>query len=154
MVHVLYKKYIIILILSFCSAGILSAQTAAELETLLKTSAVTYAQAARFILKASEAADISSSREAFNFAVQRNWLPKNVSPDSEARLDDISLLFVQSFNLKGSLFFSLFKNKHYAYRELSARGILKSKSDPLMTVSGEHLLYITGKILSIVEGNK
>jgi len=148
----LYKKYIIFLILCFCAVGALSAQTAAEIETLLKTSAVTYAQAARFILKASDAAEIANPREAFNFAVQRNWLPKNVSPDSEARLDDISLLFVQSFHLKGSLFFSIFKNKHYAYRELSDLGVLKNKSDPLMTVSGEHLLYITGKILSIVEG--
>jgi len=153
MVCVLYKKRIIMLyIFCFCVLGILSAQTGAEIEALLKTSPVTYAQAARFVLKASEAAVISDPKEAFNYAVERDWLPKNVSPDSEARLDGISLLFMQSFQFKGGLFYTLFKNPHYAYRELAARGVFKSKSDPLMAVSGEQLLFITSRLLSIAEG--
>ena len=153
MEYVLFKKRIVMLyIFCFCVLGVLSAQTGAEIETLLKTSSVTYAQAARFILKASEAAVISSQKAAFDYAVERNWLPKNVLPDSEARLDKISLLFMQSFHFKGGLFYSLFKNPHYAYRELAARGAFKGKSDPLMAVSGEQLLFITSRLLSIVEG--
>jgi hypothetical protein len=141
-------------IFCFCALGVLSAQTGAEIETLLKTSAVTYAQAARFVLRAADAASITNSREAFNYAAERNWLPKNASPDSEARLDGISLLFMRSFNLKGGVFYSLFKNPHYAYRELEALGALKGKSNPFMTVSGEHLLFITNKFLSVVEEKK
>jgi hypothetical protein len=141
-------------IFCFYALGVLSAQTAAEIETLLKTPAVTYAQAARFVLRASEAASISGSREAFNYAAERNWLPKNTSPDSEARLDGVSLLFMRSFNLKGGLFYSLFKNPHYAYRELAARKAFKGKSDPFMAVSGEQLLFITGRFLSVAEEDK
>ena len=156
MEYALYKKRIILLfILCFCVLGVLSAQTGAEIEALLKTSSVTYAQAAGFVLRASEAAVISSQKAAFDYAVERNWLPKNVSPDSQARLDGISLLFMRSFNLRGGLFYSLFKNPHYAYRELAARGAFKGKSDPLMAVSGEQLLFITSRFLSIAErGNK
>jgi hypothetical protein len=138
----------------FCAVGVLSAQTGAEIEALLKTSAVTYAQAARFVLRASDAASISNSREAFNYAVERNWLPKDASPNSEARLDAISLLFMRSFNLKGGVFYSLFKNPHYAYRELAGRKAFMGKSGPSMVVSGEQLLFITSRLLSIVEENK
>jgi len=152
MAYVLSKKRIIMLyILCFCVLGVLSAQTGAEIEALLKTSSVTYAQAAGFVLKASEAA-VSGQKAAFDYAVERGWLPKNASPDSAARLDGISLLFMQSFHFKGGLFYTLFKNPHYAYRELAARGAFKGKSDPFMAVSGEQLLFITSRILSIVEG--
>ena len=155
MVHVFLKKRLIMVyIFCFCALGVLSAQTGAEIEALLKTSSVTYAQAARFVLKTSEAAVISDQRAAFNYAAERNWLPKNVSPDSQARLDGISLLFMRSFNFKGGLLYSLFRNPHYAYRELAARGAFNGKSDPLMAVSGEQLLFITSRLLSIVEGNK
>jgi len=153
MTYLLTKKRIIMLyILCFCVISGLYAQTGAEIETLLKTPSVTYAQAARFVLKASEAAAISDPKEAFNFAAERKWLPNGASPDSEARLDGISLLFMQSFNLKGGLFYSFFKNPHYAYRELAAHKAFKGKSDPLMAVSGEQLLFITSRMLSIIEG--
>jgi hypothetical protein len=153
MVRVFSKKYILILLVfSFCARGVLSAQTAAEIENLLKVSAVTYAQAARFVIRASDAAAINDQRAAFNYAVERNWLPKSASPDSEARLDAVSLLFMQSFNLKGGLFYSLFKNPHYAYRELEARKAFGGKTGAGMKVSGEQLLFITSRILSIVEG--
>ena len=153
MASVLSKKRIVMLYtLCFCVLGVLSAQTGAEIEALLKTSTVTYAQAAGFILRASEAAEISEPKAAFDYALERDWLPKNVSPDSEARLAEISLLFMRSFNIKGGLLYSLFKNPHYAYRELAARGVFMSKSDPLMAVSGEQLLFITSRLLSIAEG--
>jgi hypothetical protein len=139
-------------VLCFYGFTFLPAQTAAEIEILLEVPAVTYAQAARMAVKASDAAAISDIEEAFAFAVERNWLPKNVSPDSAARLDGVSLLFMRSFDIKGGLFYSLIKNPHYAYRELERRNAFKSKSDPHMTVSGDHLLFITSRVLSITEG--
>ncbi|MDR2702203.1 MAG: hypothetical protein LBB72_07210 [Spirochaetaceae bacterium] len=151
----LFKKHTIILgILCFCALGILSAQTASEIEVLLGTSEVTYGQAASFVLRASEAVKTSNVREAFNLAVERKWLPKNASPDSKARLDGISLLVMQSFGLKGGLLYSLFKNPHYSYRELAARGAFKGKSDPHNAVSGDQLLFITNRVLSIIEGER
>jgi len=128
----IYKRVIILGVLCFCRLGVLSAQTASEIEALLGTSAVTYGQAARFVLRASEALKTSNTKEAFNFAVERSWLSKNVSPDSEARLDGISLLVMQSFGLKGGLLYSLFKSPHYAYRELAARGALRAGATRIM----------------------
>jgi hypothetical protein len=130
----------------------LHAQTAAEIEALLETPAVSYAQAASIAVKAADAAAVSSLEEAFAFAAERNWLPKNASPDTEARLDGVSLLFMRVFDIKGGLFYSLIKNPHYAYREMERRNAFKGRSDPQMAVSGDQLLFITGRILSIMEG--
>jgi hypothetical protein len=149
----LFSKKHIILFCIFCLLGLgfLSAQTAAEIETLLGASSVTYGQAARFVLRASDALKTSDAKAAFNFAAEKNWLPKNVSADSEARLDGISLLFMRSFDLKGGLLYSLFKNPHYAYRELAALNAFKGKYDPFNSVSGDQILFITSRILTITE---
>lgn len=146
------KKNILICVFVFNGFALLPAQTAAEIETLLEVPAVTYAQAARFAVRASEAAAISDPQKAFAFAAERNWLPKNATPDSPARLDGLSLLFMQSFGIRGGLFYSLTKNPHYAYRELERRNVFKGRSAPHMAVSGDHLLFITSRVLSITEG--
>jgi len=141
------KKCVLLSILAWGGLAILSAQTAAEMETLLNTGAVTYAQAARFVLQAADAATITSPAEAFKFAQEKNWLPKGVSPDTAARLDGISLLFMGSFGMKGGLLYSFAKNPHYAYRELVYRQAIQGRADPHMAVSGYQLIFITNRIL-------
>ena len=142
--------HLIFLILCFLAApAFLAAQsTAQEIETLLGTNAVTYAQAARFALEASDAMITSNPEEAFRYASERGWLPKNVSANDTARLDGISLLLTRSFYIGGGLFYSLINSPHYAYRELVYREIIRGRADPAMMVSGELFLFLTGRILS------
>jgi hypothetical protein len=126
------------------------AQSAAEeIETLLGTRAVTYAQAARFVLEASGALATSDPEEAFRYAQEREWLPRSASPYGTARLDEVSLLLMRSFNIKGGMLYSLTKDRpHYAYRELTHNNVIQGRADPAMKVSGERLLFITGRILA------
>jgi outer membrane protein OmpA-like peptidoglycan-associated protein len=131
----------------------LSAQsTAAEIETLLETKVVTYAQAARFVLEAADVRITNNPEEAFYYAVQRNWLPKNVTSNDPAQLNKISLLLMRSFNVNGGLFYSIFKNPHYAYRELVYKNVIQGRHAPSMQVSGERLLFFVNRIFSIQEG--
>ena len=141
------KKRFLLSILAFWGVALLPAQTAAEMETLLNTQAVTYAQAARFVLQAADAATITNPAEAFKFAQEKDWLPKNASPDDAARLDGISLLFMNAFGIKGGLLYSFFKNPHYAYRELVYQSAIQGRADPHMAVSGYQLIFITNRIL-------
>jgi len=122
--------------------------TAQELETLLNASAVTYAQAARFALEASGAAVIKNPQEAFDYAVQQNFLPKNVSAGESARLDRLSLLLMRSFQIDGGLFYKMTKSPHHAYRELVSLDIIQGRHDPTMNVTGERLLFYITRILS------
>ena len=141
------KKYLLLSILGLGGLVAGFTQTAAEMETLLNTPAITYAQAARFVLQAAEAASIANPAEAFRFAQEKDWLPKNVSPETPARLDGISLLFMNAFDIKGGLLYSFFKNSHYAYRELVYRSAIQGRVDPQMAVSGYQLIFITNRIL-------
>jgi len=131
-------------------SSFLSAQsTAMEIETLLETNAVTYAQAARFILEAAGVKVTPHPEEAFYFAEQNNWLPRNAAAGDTARLDKISLLLMRSFDIKGGLFYSMTKSSHYAYRELVYKGIIQGRHDPAMKVSGERLIFYVNRIYSV-----
>jgi len=149
------NKHALLLLTCFLAgAAFLSAQTsdrqstAQEIETLLGTHAVTYAQAARFALEASGRLAVSDHNEAFRYAAERGWLPKNVSANDTARLDGISLLLTRSFDMGGGIFYSIAKSPHYAYRELVYRQVIRGRADPAMKVSGELFLFLTGRLLS------
>jgi hypothetical protein len=124
----------------------LFAQTADRIDGLLETKAVNYGQAAQLIL---EAADISPAD--FNAAMEKRWLPKKADADADARLDGVSLLIMRAFDIKGGAMYSLFKNPHYAYRELVYKEVIQGRSDPEMAVSGNDLLFLVSRMLSFQE---
>jgi len=98
-------------------------------------------------------ADIQTSADdAFNIAIQRGWLPKNTEANNFTRLNGLSLLVMQAFEINGGAFYSLFKNAHYAYRALVYRGIIQGRSDPQMYVSGDLLLYTVNKAMNRSNG--
>jgi outer membrane protein OmpA-like peptidoglycan-associated protein len=152
------KKSIFFLFIFFVVIQVfLSAQVAEEIEKLLETEAVNYEQAARFVLQAADMGDenglyqVFGPGEAFRFAEERRWLPQNAAQDAVARLDGVSFLIMRSFDVKGGLFYSLFKTPHYAYREMLYQEVIQGKSDPGMAVSGDMLLFMINRLLAIRE---
>ena len=89
----------------------------------------------------------TSADDAFNIAMQRGWLPKNTVANNATRLNGLSLLVIQAFEIDGGAFFSFFKNPHYAYRAMVYRGIIQGRSDPQMLVSGDLLLYTVNRAM-------
>jgi len=129
----------------------LHAQTADEIETLLNTNAVTYSQAVRFVLEAADIAAITDHNEAFQYAQQKDLLPNKATPDAELTLENISLVLMRSFNIKGGIFYTIAKNPHYAYRELVYKEVIQGRADPVMKVTGDQLLFMIGRLLSLQE---
>jgi hypothetical protein len=151
--RIVYKKTALLFLLIPLSAQVF-AQTAAGLEALLNEQALTWSATAAFVLEASGSAGSINGEDAFLFAAEREWLPKNATPDDAARLSGVALLLMRSFDLKGGIFFSLFKSPHHAYRELVYKGLIRGDVDPEMTVSGRQLLLIVSRILSVKEENE
>ena len=152
MKHIVFEqrlKRIFLVLLCFGAAQVfVSAQTTAnEMETLLQTSAITYAQASRFVLEAANIMAATDPNEAFRYAAELKWLPKDTGPGDLARLDGISLLLMRCFGIKGGLFYSITKSPHFAYRELVYKNIIQGRTDPAMDVSGELLLFIITRLL-------
>jgi hypothetical protein len=147
-------KYKWIFVICFLLPAPAFTQTAAEIEKLLETEAVSYEQAAWLVLEAADLSDSfdgSAADDAFKFAAQQGWMPKKAAPLDKASLEGVSLLVMRSFGIKGGLFYSLIKNPHYAYREMVYQDIIQGRSDPEMTVSGGLLLFIINRVLSRAE---
>jgi len=145
-----------LLLLCFLCAGpalFASPSTAMEIEALLASEAVTYAQASRFVLEAAGAAEFADPVEAFHFAMERNWLPRNSSPGDPARLDGLALLLMRSFGLRGGILFTLTGSPHFAYREMEFLGFIHGRISPSQKVCGDTLLYLTGRLLGYTEEN-
>jgi outer membrane protein OmpA-like peptidoglycan-associated protein len=146
------RAFLTFLIFNF-SFLVCFAQTspAEEIETLLSTNAVTYAAAARFSLDASDTKVLSDPNEALRYAAAHNWLPKNAGANDAARLDGVSLLLMRSFGMNGGILYTLTGNAHYAFRELAYKNVIQGRADPAMNVTGERLLFITNRVLSLRE---
>ena len=129
----------------------LSAQTANKLEAILKSPTLTWSEAVIFVLEASEKVVLKDPTEAFKYAMDQKLLPKNVQPGDTVRYKGMALLLMRSFDQKGGIFYSIFKSPHYAYRELVQSEVIRGNTDPAMTVSGQELLLMIGRLLTIRE---
>jgi hypothetical protein len=149
------KKYLFIAICFFVVLPVF-AQTAVEIERLLDTDAVSYQQAAWLVLEAAgiPPAFISNQADAFRHAAEQGWLSGGLSAGDRARLDEVSRLIMQSFDIRGGVFYTLTGGRHYAYRELVYRNIIQGRSSPSMAVSGEFLLFLVNRVLAFQEANQ
>jgi hypothetical protein len=127
----------------FAAAHTAGAQTAAEMDELLDSQEISYAQAARFVLAASDPSmEKLSAGEAFGRAQKAGWIPGDADPEKPLTWSGLSLLIMKSFKKGGGALYTLFSNPRYAYRELEYNRLLPAGSDPGFPVSGEALLYI------------
>jgi len=149
------KKFLLCFLLAapcFVFGPQLFAQTADRIEKLLSQEQVSYSDSALLVLEASGRIDpqhLESADEAFSFATERGWLPKGAKANGNTRLNGLSLLVMQAFEIDGGFFYALFKNPHYAYRAMIYRGIIQGRSDPQMSVSGSLLLYTVNKAMNM-----
>jgi outer membrane protein OmpA-like peptidoglycan-associated protein len=134
-----------------CAA--LHAQTADVIQTLLQTPAVTYAQAADFVLEAADVTgfDKTDENDSLRFAVAKKWLPKKAAAQDAISLERLSLLIMKAFGLKGGPMYTIFKSAHYSYREMVYKDFIQGRSDPTMKVSGEKMLFIVNRLLYRIE---
>jgi hypothetical protein len=129
----------------------LSAQTAADLQTVLESSAVTCSQAARFVI--SSTGETLSGRDAyFQQAVEKGWLPQGTNPDDSITLGRLSLLIMQAFEIKGGLMYAIAPVPRHAFRVMVSRSFIQGPADPVMKVNGERFMQILGKVLSAYGG--
>jgi hypothetical protein len=145
------RCFLLFSLFSLLSSLDLSAQTAQELEALLQTSAVSRAQAAGFVLRASGALTDNDADGAFALAVERGWLPKNAVPQIPITLAELSFLVMKAFDLKGGAMYALLPGPRYAYRTMLAKSFITAPADPSMILGGERFLLILGNVLTAAE---
>ncbi|MDR2133893.1 MAG: OmpA family protein [Treponema sp.] len=129
------------------TSALLHAQIAAEVDTILSTGTVSFAQASRFVLASADTADEpSTAGAAYALARDRGWLPKKAAPDNPIRLGELCFLVMRAFDIKGSFLYALFPGSRYAFRELDYLRLIPGRRDPALRVSGEELLRMVDMV--------
>jgi len=134
----------------FIGNSTLHAQIAVRIGRLLEQKMVNYQETALLVLEASGHLDPAKNTIegiAFSFARERGWLPVDAKAGDAVNLQGLSLLIARAFDIKGGLFYTIFKNPHYAYRTLVYYNVIQGKADPLMYVSGELLLFTVNRAM-------
>jgi outer membrane protein OmpA-like peptidoglycan-associated protein len=142
-----FFKKIFLFFMGLALGGQIHAQTAAEMDTLFLNPAINFAQASRFVLAASDRADLSPAA-AFALAWGNAWLPKEASEDGPIRLGELCFLIMKAFDMKGSFLYALFPGPRYAFRELDYLRLIPGRRDPALKVSGEWFLQILELVLN------
>jgi hypothetical protein len=124
------------------------AQTAERLDAVLDARRVSFAQAAAVILPAAGLLPPEAGEEEA-FAMAREWFPRWADTDDFILMREVSYLVMRSFKLSGGFMYALFPGPRYAYRALAWRRLLPPGPDPGRFLTGEELLYITGRVLSL-----
>ena len=132
----------------------LDAQTAAEMDDMLKAETVSAAALARFALGAADLLPQGLSgpvaeRTAYDTAKSNGWI--NAAEDDNATLKDAAFIIMKAFDLKGGILYSLFKNPRYAYREMIYQNLIHGHADQSMEVTGQRLLLILDKTIAYVD---
>jgi hypothetical protein len=142
------KIFATALVLALFSIQSAVAQTAAELERVLALPAVSYGDAAWFVLGAAGTAlPDNSAAGAYRLAADNDWLPQNTAAEEPAALGGLSLLIMKALDIPGGLMYTFFPGPRYAYRELTYRKIIGGRVYSTMTVSGERFLRILSRAL-------
>ncbi|MDR1411689.1 MAG: hypothetical protein LBI91_05760 [Spirochaetaceae bacterium] len=136
-----------------CLPAFLPAQTAAEMDAVLEAQALSYAQAARFVLASLDGpAGDKGADAAFEAALAKGWLPKKAAASGTVRLGELSFLMVRAFNIRGGFMYALLPGPRYAFRTMVSRSLIQGAADPGMAVSGERFLHILGRVLDTAGG--
>ena len=143
-------KFILVLLLFLsCLGHGLFAQTAEKMDQILESKEISYDQAAFIILPAAGLiSETASLDEAFMFAWEHKWLRKAKVPEDPISLGELSYLIMKAFDMKSGFMYAIFPGPRYAFRELCYRSIIQGRSDPSITLSGERLLNIQGRLLA------
>ncbi len=149
--HPVSKVGVLSLLLFVCLVPIaVSAQSNDVIDEVLEQTKLTYQNGAYLALSASgmisETDDPAEAYEVLT-AQADNWKLKKLSPEKSMRLGDFSYILMRALEIKGGLFYKIFKGPRYAARELDYLGIIKEKPDPYRKISGTEAIQILGDTL-------
>ena len=151
------KKFFPALALLMAAAAV-SAQSAQKISQIVESPELSYGQAAYIALSYSDAETMDESADdtqAFEAAVQKNWIKKGSAADSPIRLDELSALYLSAVGIKGGVLCGLIKNSpRYSFRELKALGLLDQYADPAMKIDGQNALNLFNACVQAAEGER
>lgn len=146
------KKLILSAVLAVLCSFALSAQSSEKISDILKSEEITFGQASYLIATYKNfISDESSYDTAFKAMLNRNLIPGSYETDDLVTLKQAAFLCMWSMNIKGGLFYTIFKKPRYAFKELQAKGVLPTEVDPNIYITGREYLGLVNACFDFAE---
>ena len=114
-----------------------------KVSEIIKTEKTTFGQAAYLVGVYSGSVEESSDYDkAVSALKEKGVISADVDSNKEINLAELSYLCMQTTEMNGGLFYTLFPGPRYAFRELKARGILPALADPGVKVNGRDAIAV------------
>lgn len=124
----------------FCTTATF-AQSADRLTEMIKTKEASWGQACYFsAVYSGFISEDAPYSDAINALKEKGYFNSTPDEASLISLKDYANICVKTFNIKGSLFYTIFKTPRYAFRLLKANGLIPSSSDPSKISTGHEAL--------------
>lgn len=150
------KKSLFFCMAVLLAASAVNAQSSSKLTEIINTEKATYGQAAYLsAIYTNAISDEAGYDQAVKKLEEKNILQKGTTSSSPLTLSEASYICAKTADLKGGLFYTLFKNPRYAFRELKAKSIIPAMADPSETLTGRDLIALfNGCVPNDEEGAK
>lgn len=132
------------------SCTVVFSQDASFFTTVLEAESVSWEQAVYLVMAGSERLpEDAASNQAWQLFTETQWIRKIPDPQSPIKTSQYSRLIARAFKVKGGLFYTVFKNDRYSYRELVHKNVIPGSMDPGSAVKGTDALKILDKAISL-----
>jgi hypothetical protein len=143
----------------FCLLVVLStplySQSNEMLDLLLTQSPARYGETCYLALTAAgRLPEAATPAVAFAEARASGLVAARAGQSDPVRLDELSLLVMKAFGMKGGVMYSLFPVERYAFRELAYRGVVSAGDRSARYVSGEEVIRIIRTALELKEAGR
>jgi len=147
----LSKKNFILLVLIFL-LGSMYTQEASYFSGIIESDAISWEQASFLILAGGEIlSEDVAPRDAWDELLSTYWFSNVPERDSRITVAEFCGIATKTLGYKGGLFYSLFKNNRYAFRDLRFKAIVPAHLDPQAKLKGLDALSITERLMEEVE---
>jgi hypothetical protein len=130
----------------------LGAQSNQFMDELLSQEEARYGDVAYVTLAAAGVLAPDASTDATLQALaDRAWAIPGREASDPVSMGEYAYLLMRAFGLKGGIMYSIVPGPRYATRELAYLGVIDPEAEPGMTVSGERVLRVLGRMLEMRE---
>lgn len=131
------------------SCTVVFSQDASFFTTVLDSQRITWEQAAFLAMAGSgRVPDTVSPNKAWESLSKTQWYTNIPEKHSPISVQQFSYLLAMSFNVNGGLWFTLFNNERYAYREMVFKSVVPGSFDPHSYIKGPDAMKILEKAIA------
>lgn len=141
--------FVLLVVVFFSLENIAHSQSARVIDKILSSSTLTVGDACYLAgIMAGKVSDESLPSEALEkFRYMKSF--KNSKADDVIRYDAFAALIMEAGNIKGNIWYNLYKTPHYAFRYLKLEGLVGDGKSPSSNIEPRDAIAIISRLSEV-----